>query len=741
MGRSTNAATVSAAAIAVAAAIAGPVAADGQSSTDTTSTPSTPTTTTPTTTPGTTTPGDLGTVDVIVQKPLKKPTAKQLAEQKRREAARRFLAERRRASQRLQEQTKLDVASSPFAGLSSPLMSAPLTTVSNSVIDSFRVPPFLLPIYQAAGVEYGVRWEILAAINEIETDYGRNLSVSSAGALGWMQFMPGTWEAYGVDANRDGVKDPSNPVDAIFAAARYLKASGAQTSIERALFSYNRADWYVADVIKRAKALAAIPSDLIGALTGLTMGRSPISGVNSYSKSAGGGVAIYGQPGAGAIAVQDGQIEAIGRSKRLGNFIRLRDVYGNLYTYGQLDSIANQHVVPRNDSTTTVVNNEQGTATTAAAPPPAPTTAATSGSQRASSGKERLFAEPQRPASYNAGGSRQVAATGAAVAAGPAASIGAGELGSYLATPYSLRRDQVALRPLRKGSQVIAGTILGRIGPASLAFGKNRKASRAAAKKLGIARPPHLRFEIRPAGAGAPRINPTPILDGWKLLATSDVYRTSSPMLAGSAGKATIGQILLMSKEMLERRVLANPKLDIYTCGRQDIQAGAIDRRVLAAMEFLASSGDKLQVTSLRCGHGFYTASGNVSDHSSGNAIDIAAVNGTPIVGNQGAGSITDITVRKLLTLQGTMKPSQIITLMQYAGTDNTLAMGDHDDHIHVGFQPGGAAAAGSAGSTAILAPSQWSRLVGRLDQIENPDVSVAPSRYSIKLRVKVRPR
>src|SRR3954447_2558486 len=64
--------------------------------------------------------------------------------------------------------------------------------VPNFVIRKFRVPPFLLPIYQAAGIQYGVRWEILAAINEIETDYGRNLNVSSAGALGWMQFMPST---------------------------------------------------------------------------------------------------------------------------------------------------------------------------------------------------------------------------------------------------------------------------------------------------------------------------------------------------------------------------------------------------------------------------------------------------------------------------------------------------------------------------------------------------------------------
>jgi soluble lytic murein transglycosylase-like protein len=65
------------------------------------------------------------------------------------------------------------------------------------------VPVFLLPIYQAAGIQYGVRWEIVAAINEIETDYGRNLNVSTAGAVGWMQFLPSTWRFYGVDGNRD----------------------------------------------------------------------------------------------------------------------------------------------------------------------------------------------------------------------------------------------------------------------------------------------------------------------------------------------------------------------------------------------------------------------------------------------------------------------------------------------------------------------------------------------------------
>src|SRR5205807_1073679 len=72
--------------------------------------------------------------------------------------------------------------------------------VPNFFIDSFQIPPFLLPIYQAAGIEYDVPWQVLAAINEIETDYGRNLSVSSAGAVGWMQFLPSTWKQWAVAA-------------------------------------------------------------------------------------------------------------------------------------------------------------------------------------------------------------------------------------------------------------------------------------------------------------------------------------------------------------------------------------------------------------------------------------------------------------------------------------------------------------------------------------------------------------
>ena len=154
--------------------------------------------------------------------------------------------------------------------------------VPNFVIDRFRIPPFLLPIYQAAGSQYGIRWEVLAAINEIETDYGRNLNVSSAGALGWMQFMPSSWEAYGVDANEDGIKDPYNPVDAIFASARYLKAAGGDTNLRQAIFAYNHATWYVDSVLMRARLVAGMPTDLVGSLTGLTQGHFPVYATSRY---------------------------------------------------------------------------------------------------------------------------------------------------------------------------------------------------------------------------------------------------------------------------------------------------------------------------------------------------------------------------------------------------------------------------------------------------------------------------
>jgi cell wall-associated NlpC family hydrolase len=107
----------------------------------------------------------------------------------------------------------------------------------------------LRPIWQAAGNAYGIPWEVLAAINKVETNFGQNLGPSSAGAIGWMQFMPSTWARWGVDANGDGVADPNNPTDAIFSAARYLAGCGGQFDIARAVDCYNHASWYVNEVL------------------------------------------------------------------------------------------------------------------------------------------------------------------------------------------------------------------------------------------------------------------------------------------------------------------------------------------------------------------------------------------------------------------------------------------------------------------------------------------------------------
>jgi murein DD-endopeptidase MepM/ murein hydrolase activator NlpD len=121
--------------------------------------------------------------------------------------------------------------------------------------EDHQPPAYLIPIYKQAGRRYHVPWRVLAAINQIETDYGQNLSVSSAGAVGWMQFMPATWQEWGVDADHDRFANPYSPQDAIFAAARYLQASGAEYDLARAIFAYNNADWYVAEVLLRARTL------------------------------------------------------------------------------------------------------------------------------------------------------------------------------------------------------------------------------------------------------------------------------------------------------------------------------------------------------------------------------------------------------------------------------------------------------------------------------------------------------
>jgi hypothetical protein len=319
-----------------------------------------------------------------------------------------------------------------------------------------------------------------------------------------------------------------------------------------------------------------------------------------------------------------------------------------------------------------------------------------------------VFAHPWRPHAQVAGGLEQMfdaqAATG-----------GFATYSGLFAPNLGLNAHNSTLRPLRPGAHVIAGTLLGRVG---------RPEPKLAA---------HVDFAIRPAGKHSPQIDPKPILDGWKLLESTAIYRANGKNVLKD-GTVSIGQILLMSKAQLEKLVLSDHRIKIYAGGRNDIKASQIDRRVLAVLEFLAQSGLNPTVSSLKGNHGYRTTSGNVSEHSSGNAVDISAINGISITGHQDKGGIAEQTVRRLMTLQGSMRPHQIISLLSLGG--NTMKMADHYNHIHVGFRPMfGNSKKGGGQAESVLKPGQWADLIGRLSQIQNPVVPTSPSRFALPVQ------
>jgi Transglycosylase SLT domain/Peptidase family M23 len=645
--------------------------------------------------------------------------------------------------------------------------------VPNFFIDSFRIPPFLIPIYQAAGIEYQVPWQVLAGINEIETDYGRNLSVSTAGAVGWMQFLPSTWKQWGLDANGDGVADPYNPVDAIFTAARYLHAAGASKSLSNAVFAYNHAGWYVQSVLLRAKLIGGIPSQLVGALTGLVQGHFPVAAPAKYADSsvvslakhkvktgnaaiaiesnpASRGTSIFAKQKSPVIAVNDGKIVKVGTTPQLGHYVQLQDSTGNIYTYSQLGTVSKSYPVPKSVKVTAkdivkefsqpavkaptapasagsqasstkakpkvavpaaakVAGPSTDRSQAAASPAQAVTATATTAAQNlpAPMVKERLFANPNRPASYAAGGSQQVKNSAQQITS----------FQNYFSDTLHLAKNQYRLKPLRAGAIVVAGTILGRIGGAS----------------QGVSS--HLYFRVQPAGKNAPYIDPKPILDGWKLLEATAVYRAAGvdPFFGPGAKNPTVGQVLLMSKEQLTNRVLADPHVRVYACGRRDIEAGLIDRRVLATIEFLSASGLDPYVSGLECGHSLTGASGTDAAGATGASLDITKLNNIPVLGHQGAGSVTDIAIRRLLTLQGSMRPNQIISDISYKGQSNTLALPDHKNRIQITFTPDfGTNKKLAKQIKSILEPGQWIQLINRISQIPEPVVPIAPSQYAI---------
>jgi hypothetical protein len=172
----------------------------------------------------------------------------------------------------------------------------------------------------------------------------------------------------------------------------------------------------------RARLVGGLPADLVGSLTGLTEGRFPVAGKARYADDLAEQAAARrkGRPATGnaampvegdekrrgidvfapekslAVATHDGKIVRKGHDDRLGNFVQLRDVNGNLYTYGSLRSLTKHHPVPKRH---------------AKPARPAPEAVVGADAEPSSAdGKERVFAHPRRERAFAAGGAKQVAA-------------------------------------------------------------------------------------------------------------------------------------------------------------------------------------------------------------------------------------------------------------------------------------------------------------------------------------------
>jgi murein DD-endopeptidase MepM/ murein hydrolase activator NlpD len=685
------------------------------------------------------------------------------------------------------------------------------SAASIQALGFYRIPLFLLPIYQAAAAQYGVPWQILAAINEIETNYGADLSVSSAGALGWMQFMPATWLQYGVDALDAGYADPYNPVDAVFSAARYLRAAGAPKDLRAAILAYNHSNAYLESVLLRAKLISSYPKTVIATLTGLTDARPPVStglqavpaasatngatplptnplGAGSASTlesstagsgsaagseaptsgsgsavspaaaseaiartAAGGTISAGGEqgnfidlitpPDADVLAVQSGRVVKLGSSRALGRFVVLRDVYGDIFTYAGLGSVASTYKPGSSKRADLAWRARLANALASPSESGAPTQAASAGRELPLTLK---VSTPNASAALPVLKARPPIASQLASGAGAAPAKGKVRLFAHPGNPDAVAaaarvhgrssRAGNGRVPLRAGSVVARGTVLGRVRvPHGATAG-------------------HLRFAIQPAGDSS-TIDPRPIIANWVALEAALHPQGAAKGETDLLG-ATASGVFLQSKAELQRAVLSDPNVSVPSCAHAAIAAGEIDRRVLAVLEFLSRVGLHPTVSALRCANGTYAAQGAATGSDAGDAVDISAVNGVQIAGHQGAGTIADLTVRALLTLHGAFAPYQIVSLMRYPGASSTLARAERWNAIHIAFRPaarahvpspavlsarlahsrrGRAATRAPRASAPMLTMLQWDQLVARIGSIPTPKIASRPTSSAIR--------
>lgn len=628
-------------------------------------------------------------------------------------------------------------------------------TITAAILGGYDVPPAIIPAVEAAGAKYGIPPAYLLAILKIESAFCFNMGPSSAGAIGCGQFLRSSLKTYGTDPNEDGYSDPANFVDATDSMARYLKAAGFDRSVDKAIFAYNHADWYVREVkhLARFYARRELITHKIGSLM---QGVPPIVGTAaSYRDENKPDVVIDAAAGAPVVASTDGTVDLLQRNPDGSHKLVLRDVWGNRIIYRNLRGIPEAVPNPKiqnlsrealkrqfeDDQADEKLPKPTGPAAPASRPPGTHDTEqtdsqpATAAAAKAKTGarnfvvttrvppKQRFFANPQRKSVRDL-----------ALAHGQAEDVlTRQEQRNYYKTYLTPKKvsdlpaDEFELKRLAPGTTVMAGTPIGESSERGL------------------------NFEVRPDGvkAGDKGTNTAAILKNWTALERAGIAQVTgtSPLLGGNEGELTPSQVLLMSKPQLERLVLLMPTIEIYEPGRRDISEGRICDCVLRAVAYLAAKGLRPSISSLMTGHSVYVGgTDRVSHHATGRAADISAFNDEPVLGHQeGDETYTADAIRSLMALPPVLRPVELISLYNLGGP--SLAMGNHDDHLHIGYSERGKGSSASATTASLderrksdkFGPHKWQIIMRSMDRSDVPPVPKQghPTKWAIRVKKK----
>ena len=435
-----------------------------------------------------------------------------------------------------------------------------------------------------------------------------------------MQFIPSTWEMYGVDANNDGRKDPYNPVDAICAAARYLKAAGGAAgpadrdlrlqprrlvrrrgpALRQPVRQAARRPDRLADRPHRGRPLPGRRRRPLRRRHLRARGRSSASKPGQASAGNAAdvistsptrrGINIYSARGrAGRRRQRRRRSRRSASPRSSASYIVLQDAYGNRFTYAEL--------------------GERRRGLPGAEGAQADRRRLRAGHRRRRRGADSR--QRQRAARRRADDSRRAQHRAGRRRRRPSAPRSTPRTSASASTPSpSARRTSASAdvdRPARRAARrharpaTRASRAYARRHPqvrprARWSCGRSRRARRSspAPCSAASARPtslaPHVNFSIQPAGPR--RADDRPEADPRRLEAARgdrDLPRRRQGPVRGHDAQRP-ARSCCISKEQLGARVLADPRVEIYECGRQDIQTGQIDRRILAAAQYLVDA-------------------------------------------------------------------------------------------------------------------------------------------------------